>query len=49
VEIFINDGEVSASFCYLPDGYKYSLVFYGAGDDQLLENFELFELKTIFR
>jgi sucrose-6-phosphate hydrolase SacC (GH32 family) len=49
VEIFINDGEVSASFCYLPDGYKYSLVFYGAGDDQLLENFELFELKTIYR
>ena len=49
VEIFINDGEVSASFCYLPDGYKNSLVFFGAGDDQLLENFELFELKSIFR
>tara|TARA_B100000900_G_scaffold358999_1_gene330213 strand:- start:6 stop:578 length:573 start_codon:yes stop_codon:yes gene_type:complete len=49
IEIFINDGEVSASFCYLPDGYKNSLVFYGAGDDQVLENFEFFELKSIFR
>jgi sucrose-6-phosphate hydrolase SacC (GH32 family) len=49
VEIFINDGEVSASFCYLPDGYTNSLVFFGAGDDQLLKNFELFELKSIFR
>jgi len=49
VEIFINGGEVSASFCYLPDGYTNSLVFFGAGDDQRLENFELFELKSIFR
>lgn len=49
LEIFINDGAASASFCYLPDGYKHSLVFYGAGAEQILSNLEFFELKSIFQ
>lgn len=47
-EIFINEGEVSASFCYLPDGYVDPVIFYGSGDVQILDHFELFELKSVF-
>jgi sucrose-6-phosphate hydrolase SacC (GH32 family) len=49
LEIFINDGAASASFCYLPDAYKHSLVFYGAGAEQILSNLEFFELQSIFQ
>ena len=48
IEVFINDGQVSASFCYLPDAHTNPLVFYGSGDDQRLEHLALFELKSIF-
>ena len=48
IEVFINDGEVSASFCYLPDAHTDPLVFYGSGDAQTLEHFALFELRSIF-
>jgi sucrose-6-phosphate hydrolase SacC (GH32 family) len=48
IEVFINDGRVSASFCYLPDAHTDPLIFYGSGDDQRLEHFALFELKSIF-
>jgi sucrose-6-phosphate hydrolase SacC (GH32 family) len=48
LEIFVNDGETSASFCYLPDGHVDPLIFYGSGDEQTLEQFELYELKSVF-
>ena len=48
IEVFINDGEVSASFCYLPDAHTDPLVFYGSGDAQTLEHLALFELRSIF-
>jgi len=48
IEIFVNDGEISASACYLPDAHQYSLVFYSHGGEQLLD-FELHELDSIWQ
>jgi sucrose-6-phosphate hydrolase SacC (GH32 family) len=48
IEIFVNEGEVSASVCYLPDAHQYSLVFYAHGGEQTLD-FELHELDSIWQ
>ena len=45
-EIFINEGGISASFCYLPDGYIHPLALYSSDGDQVLDNFELHELRS---
>ena len=45
-EVFLNDGEISASFCYLPDGYIHPLALHSSGGDQVLDNFELHELRS---
>ena len=48
IEIFVNEGEISASVCYLPDAHQYSLVFYSHGGEQALD-FELHELDSIWQ
>ncbi len=45
-EIFINDGALSASFCYLPDAYEHPLVLHSSGAVQSLDHLQLHELNS---
>lgn len=49
IEIFINGGVISASFCFLPDGYVDPLVMSSYSGEQRIENFELYELDSIWK
>jgi sucrose-6-phosphate hydrolase SacC (GH32 family) len=48
VEVFINLGVVSASFCFLPSGYIRPLVLQSYDGEQTIDNFELHELASIW-
>ena len=49
IEVFINGGRVSASFCFLPGGYANTLSVSTYTGDQVVENFELHELDSAWR
>ena len=46
VEVFINQGELSASFCFLPNGYIHPLVLQSYVGEQVIDNFEAHELAS---
>jgi fructan beta-fructosidase len=48
VEVFINQGLVSASFCFLPNGYIHPLVMQSYDGEQTIDNFELHEIASIW-
>ncbi len=48
IEIFLDDGRISASFCFLPDGYIHPLVLHSFGGRQVIKNFRLHELSSIW-
>ena len=48
LELFVGDGEISASFCYLPDAYSDPIVFNCYEGQQLIKNIELHEMKSIW-
>jgi len=48
VEVFINQGLVSASFCFLPNGYIHPLVLQSYDGEQTIDNFELHEIASIW-
>ena len=49
IEIFLDDGRISASFCFLPDGYIHPLVLHSFGGNQVIKNFQLHELSSIWK
>ena len=48
VEVFINQGRISASFCFLPGAYIHPLVFESYHEEQVIEGFELHEMNSIW-
>ncbi|MCY3621044.1 MAG: GH32 C-terminal domain-containing protein [Gammaproteobacteria bacterium] len=48
VELFINQGRISASYCFLPSGYVHPLVFQSYEGEQIIEDFELREVASIW-
>lgn len=48
LELFVGDGEISASFCYLPDAYSDPIVFNCYEGQQLIKNIKLHEMKSIW-
>lgn len=48
VEVFIDQGRISASYCFLPSGYVHPLVFQSYDGEQVIEDFELHELASIW-
>jgi len=46
VEVFINGGRISASFCFLPSGYSHPMVLQSWSGEQIIEDFELHELAS---
>ena len=46
IEIFLDGGRISASFCFLPDGYIHPLVLHAFGGNQIIKNFQLHELSS---
>ncbi len=49
VEVFINQGEISASYCFLPDAYIHPLVLEAYEGEQMIEDLELHELTPTWR
>jgi sucrose-6-phosphate hydrolase SacC (GH32 family) len=49
IELFINDGQISASFCFLPGGYANPLEFMTFSGEQIIEDFELHELESSWK
>lgn len=48
IELFLDHGEISASFCYLPDAYIDPIVFYCYEGRQPIQNLKLHEMKSIW-
>ncbi|MBF68691.1 MAG: 2,6-beta-D-fructofuranosidase [Gammaproteobacteria bacterium] len=48
VEVFLNGGEVSASYCFLPSAYEHPLLLQSWRGNSELEQLELFELRSIW-
>ena len=48
VEVFLNSGEVSASYCFLPSAYEHPLLLQSWQGNSELEQLELFELRSIW-
>lgn len=47
IEVFVNDGAISASFCFLPAGYLKPLTFWAVGGDMALK-LTVHELRSIW-
>ena len=48
VEVFLNDGEISASYCFLPGGYENAIEMHTYSGPQVIEEFEMHELKSVW-
>ena len=46
IEVFLDGGKISASFCYLPAGYIHPLVLHSYTGEQMIEDFELHEIPS---
>ncbi len=46
VEIFINEGSISASYCFLPSGYVHALSLQSYDGEQIIGGFELHEIAS---
>lgn len=49
LELFLDDGEISASYCFLPGGYRHTLTLNTYSSEQLIEDFVLHELDSIWQ
>jgi sucrose-6-phosphate hydrolase SacC (GH32 family) len=49
IEIFINGGQISASFCFLPNGYINPVQLTTYSGEQIIEDFELHELESSWK
>jgi len=49
IEIFINGGPISASFCFLPNGYINPVELTTYSGEQIIEDFELHELESSWK
>jgi sucrose-6-phosphate hydrolase SacC (GH32 family) len=49
IEVFINGGQISASFCFLPNGYINPIELMTFSGKQIIEDFELHELDSAWR
>lgn len=48
IEVFINGGVISASFCFLPNGYEHPFEIHSYPTEQVIEDFELHDLASIW-
>ena len=48
VEVVLNEGEISASYCFLPGGYESAIEMHTYSGQQVVENFEMYELKSVW-
>ena len=48
IEIYINDGMISGSFCFLPGGYADPVIFLPYSEPSIIHDFALHELKSIW-
>jgi len=48
LEVFINDGEFSGSYCYLPDGHIHALSLQAHSGSPIISDFVLHELQSIW-
>ncbi len=48
IELFLDDGEISASFCYLPDAHIDPVVFHCYQGHQPIRNLNLHKMKSIW-
>ena len=48
LEVFLNDGEFSASFCYLPDGHIHPLSLQAYSGNPVVTDFVLHEMNSIW-
>ena len=48
VEVFVDHGRISASFCFLPGAYIHPLVLESFHGEQIIEGFELHEIASIW-
>jgi sucrose-6-phosphate hydrolase SacC (GH32 family) len=48
VEVFINGGSICGSFCFLPSGYIHPLVLESHSGEQIIDNFKLHEMASIW-
>jgi sucrose-6-phosphate hydrolase SacC (GH32 family) len=49
IELFINGGQISASFCFLPNGYVNPIELMTFDGEQIIEDFELHELESSWK
>ena len=49
IEVFLDGGSISASFCFLPDGYIHPLVLHSYSSEQIIEDFKLHELASTWK
>jgi sucrose-6-phosphate hydrolase SacC (GH32 family) len=49
IEVFINGGQISASFCFLPNGYVNPVKLMTFSEEQIIEDFELHELEPSWK
>jgi sucrose-6-phosphate hydrolase SacC (GH32 family) len=49
IEVFLDGGSISASYCFLPDGYVNPLVLHSYSGEQIIEDFELHELVSTWK
>ncbi len=49
IEVFLDGGSITASFCFLPDGYIHPLVLHSYSSEQIIEDFELHEIASTWQ
>lgn len=49
IEVFLNDGLVSASYCFLPGGYANAITLNTYSSDQVIEDFAMHELDSTWK
>lgn len=49
IEVFLNGGRISASYCFLPGGYANTLSLSTYSSDQVIEDFVLHELESAWQ
>ena len=49
IEVFLDGGSISASYCFLPDGYVNPLVLHSYSGEQIIKDFELHELVSTWK
>jgi|TARA_B110000238_G_C16107931_1_gene431385 sucrose-6-phosphate hydrolase SacC (GH32 family) len=48
IEVFINGGVISASFCFLPNGYEHPFEIHSYPTEQVIEDCELHDPASIW-